>query len=293
MAAVTELAGLQRGLVTRPQLLAAELTRGKLRTLVAHGVLHPVLGGVYAVGTPELQPLAAETAALLHLVHDAVISHTSAAALWGIADRREIVQTTLIGRGLRPRDGLAMHRVPQLDSRDVRLHHGLPVTAPARTLIDHAATTTAAGLETSVADARAARLVTDAELDGALRRAPLRTGTLALQRLRGTPSGRLLTRSRLERRLLELLTDAGLPLPLTNTRVNGHEVDAYWPAQRLILEVDSWLYHGSRRAFERDRGRDQDHLAHGDRVLRVTDEQLDDHAPHTAARIAEALAIAG
>jgi AbiEi antitoxin C-terminal domain len=290
IAAIGELAALQRGIVERGQLIEAGITRGMLRTMCGNGVLYPVLPRVYAVGTPELQPLAKEIAAMLHLRHDAVVSHSSAAALWGLVEEPDTVQVTIVGRGLRARDGLAFYRVSQLDSRDVRRRQGLPVTAPARTLIDLAATSTTAGLGSAAGEARAKRLVTDPDFDAALQRAPLRTGTRALKALRATPAGQLLTRSGLERRLLALLTAAGLPLPITNTRVNGHEVDAYWPGRKLILEVDSWLYHGSREAFGRDRARDQDHHAHGDRPIRVTDEQLVGEPLHVAARIAEALA---
>jgi hypothetical protein len=291
-AAIGELAALQRGIVERGQLIEAGLTRSMLRTLCGNGVLYPVLPRVYAVGTPELQPLAKEIAALLHLRHDVVVSHCTAAALWGLVEAPDTVQLTIVGRGLRARDGLRLYRVPQLDSRDVRLRHGLPVTAPARTLIDLAAGATTAGLGSAAADARAKRLVTEADFDAALQRAPLRTGTRVLKALRATPAGRLLTRSGLERALIALLTAAGLPLPLTNVSVNGHEVDAYWPEHNLVLEVDSWLYHGSREAFGRDRKRDQDQLGHRVRVIRVTDEQLVDEPMYTAARIAEALAAA-
>ena len=290
-AAVAALAADQRRLIELGQLQAAGITRGRLRTLRADSTLQLVLPRVYALGTYELPRFGSETAALLHLRHDAVISHASAAALWGLVPEPDGVRATIIGRGLRPRDGLRLHRVAALDSRDVRLLQRLPVTAPARTLIDYAADARPAELTDAAAEARARRLVTDEEFDAALVRAPLRSGVAVVRALRATPVGRLLTRSWLERQLLALLADAGLPLPVMNTRVNGHEVDAYWPQQRLILELDGWTYHGGRRAFESDHARDQDHAAAGDRTMRITYTQLVQEPLRTAAKIAAALAV--
>lgn len=252
--------------------------------------LLPIYPRVYALGHAAAAPLADEVAAMLYVGHDAAISHRTAASIWGFAPRGDEVDVTLIGRDSRRCGPIVTYRVPQLDSRDVRLRHGLPVTAPARTLVDVAASATTAGLGSAAAEARAKCLVTEADFDAALQRAPLRTGTRAIKALRATPAGRLLTRSGLERALIALLIAAGLPLPITNTSVNGHEVDAYWPEHNLVLEVDSWLYHGSREAFGRDRARDQDHVAHRIRVVRVTDEQIAEHPLQTAARLAAALA---
>jgi hypothetical protein len=290
VSAVAEIASAQRAIVTTRQLTAAGLTRAKIRTLVRRGTLFPLWRGVFAVGTPELQPFAAETAALLHLHHDAVISHCSAAALWGLREPAHPVQMTVVGRGLRPREGLQLHRVAQLDSRDVRLRHGLPVTAPARTIIDVAATATPLALADFVGDCRARRLCTPADIDGALQRVPGRTGTRAVGRLRQSAVGRTFTRSRFERDTLALLIAAELPIPIFNARVNGHEVDAVWPMQRVILECDGWEHHSSPAAFETDRRRDQDQDAQEHDVVRITWTQLHEEPLRLIALIAAKLA---
>jgi very-short-patch-repair endonuclease len=98
-------------------------------------------------------------------------------------------------------------------------------------------------------------------------------------------------RSEAERRLLELVRAADLPAPQTNTRVAGLEVDMLWPAQRLVVEVDGYEYHGPRVAFERDRRRDARLLAAGYRVLRVTWRQLMTEPERVIAVIAAALAV--
>jgi very-short-patch-repair endonuclease len=84
-----------------------------------------------------------------------------------------------------------------------------------------------------------------------------------------------LTRSELERRFLALLDRAGLPSPRVNEwlDIGGAliQADCVWPAQRLIVELDSRTWHGTVQAFDRDRRRDRRCLAAGWRVMRVTD----------------------
>jgi very-short-patch-repair endonuclease len=75
-------------------------------------------------------------------------------------------------------------------------------------------------------------------------------------------------------------------VPTTNARVAGYEVDAYWPAQRLIVEVDGWRYHGTRRAFERDRRKDAALQAAGYRVVRITYRRLRHESHAVAAELA-------
>jgi very-short-patch-repair endonuclease len=88
-----------------------------------------------------------------------------------------------------------------------------------------------------------------------------------------------LTRSEAERRLVKLVRAARLPLPVTNTRLAGWEVDAFWPRHRVVVEVDGYAYHGNRAAFERDRRKDAALVAAGYRVVRITWRQLADE-PH-------------
>lgn len=211
-----------------------------------------------------------ETAALLSVGDDCVVSHQSAAGLWDIpappsGDR---VSLTLIGRHVRDRPRVSIHRVPALDARDVRLHQGLPVTAPALTLLDLAGVTPLHDLELALAEARVQRLVTDPAIRSALERAPGRSGTATLRALISTETN--LTRSEAERRLRRLILDAGLPPPETNVRLLGFEVDFVWRTAKLVVEVDGHAFHAHRAAFERDRERDQALVAAGYRVIRVT-----------------------
>jgi very-short-patch-repair endonuclease len=98
------------------------------------------------------------------------------------------------------------------------------------------------------------------------------------------------TRSEAERRLLALVREADLPQPQTNARLHGYEVDAYWPAHGLVVEVDGYRYHSSRPAFERDRAKAAKLVAAGLTVMRLTWLQMT-HEPYAViARLAQALA---
>ncbi|HEY5430882.1 MAG TPA: DUF559 domain-containing protein [Solirubrobacteraceae bacterium] len=278
----------QRGLIHRSQLLATGFDRRAIARLVARGALYPVLPRVYAVGHPTLAPLAAELAVLLYLEHDAVISHASAARLWGLSPGDvSTVEATVIGRDTVRRSGLRTYRVPDLDPRDVRLRHGLPVTSAARTLLDVAAE---APVERALNEARVLGLVSDRDLTDAIERVPGRAGTRQLRAVLGAELGPSLTRSEAERLLRNLVEQAQLPWPRFNATVHGYEVDALWARERVVVEADGYAFHGHRAAFERDRRKDQTLAAAGYTVIRVTWRQLADEPLAVAVRIAQALA---
>jgi very-short-patch-repair endonuclease len=99
------------------------------------------------------------------------------------------------------------------------------------------------------------------------------------------------TRSTLEDLALDLVRDHGVPRPVVNAKVGEYEVDLLWSAERVVVEADSWTFHGTRAAFERDRQRDADLQARGYRVLRVTWRQARDEAAWIAARLRDVLAL--
>jgi very-short-patch-repair endonuclease len=110
-------------------------------------------------------------------------------------------------------------------------------------------------------------------------RAANTSGRLEEAQVRGLVPKRLgdeprFTRSQAERSLLKLVRAAKLPVPLTNTKVAGWEVDAVWPRHMLVVEVDGFAYHGNRAAFERDRRKDAALMAAGYRVVRITWRRL-------------------
>jgi very-short-patch-repair endonuclease len=239
---------------------------------------------VYAVGHTAPAPLRAELAALMALGPAAVLSHGSAAMVWGLpAPPTQGVHVVLTRGQARSRPGLTVHRAV-VGPREVRTRDGLRLTSPARTIADVAAVLDAPRLERVVAEALALRLVRADEL----RVAPGRPGAAALRAV--LDAGPRLTRSEAERRLLTIVRDAALPVPRTNARVAGHEVDAWWPDRRLAVEVDGYAFHGGRARFERDRRRDLALHRAGVRVVRVSWRQLAGEPLAVVAAVAAALA---
>jgi hypothetical protein len=289
---LAEAAGIQRGMIHRSQLISLGITRGSIAHRVRTGTLHPVFPSVWAVGHPALTPEALETAALLYAGADTVLSHASAGAVWRLVDRPEEVQVTVAGRRVRHRAALRVHRVAVLDARDVRLRHGIPVTSPARTMIDLAGSLDDdLEIERALAELRVLGLARDAELRAAMDRCPGRAGVARLRALLDAERPPALTRSEAERRMLALCDRAGLPRPVVGARPCGFPVDFLWPQTRLVVEVDGLAFHGHRRAFETDRRRDQILVAAGYRVVRVTWRQLSHEPLAVMVRIAQALVV--
>jgi very-short-patch-repair endonuclease len=291
-AGVARIAAAQRGVVHRSQLAEAGLSKHAVGRRARTGRLFVVFRGVYSVGQPALEPLALETAALLYVGSDAVVSHGSAIKLWKLPGCSEDVHITVFGRNPGRAAGIRIHRVKALDLRDVRIQHGIPVTAPARTLIDFAARETMTRVEKALAEARALELVTDDELEAAMERCPGRVGVGTVRAVLAAERGPAILRSDAERRMRRLIDAADLPVPEFNAPLLGFEVDVLWRHARLIVEVGAWRFHGGRRSFESDRRRDQVLVAAGYRVIRVTWRQLTEEPFALVARIAQALALA-
>src|SRR5215218_6305723 len=138
-AVIAELAGRQRGVVSREQLLAAGVGAGAIARRVSGHRLHRLHRGVYAVGHNALVPLARETAALLACGGgtNAAISHRSAAWLWRLlAQEPDAVEVTVARDAPRTRPGLRVHTSAALAAADVQHAFALRLTTPARTLQD-------------------------------------------------------------------------------------------------------------------------------------------------------------
>ena len=163
---------------------------------------------------------------------------------------------------------------------------GIPVTSIARTICDLGATEPFRVVEAAFQEALYRDIVTPDGLAEVLAREPRRKGAPVIRALLEDPR---MTRSERERALLRLIDQAQLPRPLTNVHLNGFLADAYWPAEGLVIEFDGWQGHGHRKAFERDRKRDQVMLANGLRPMRVTDRHLTHEPVALVARIAQSL----
>jgi Transcriptional regulator, AbiEi antitoxin/Protein of unknown function (DUF559) len=275
---IAALATRQHGVVATRQLVALGLTRRAVSHRAQAGRLHPLHRGVYAVGHADISYRGRWMAAVLAHGDGAVLSHRSAAALWEVladtAQRTEVTVPTAGGRAVR--DRVRVHRSPTLRPDEVTIRKRIPVTTPARTVLDLAAALAPRQLERLLDQVEVERL-TDARALGAIAIAhPRHHGSHRLRVMLATHlAGTTLTRSDLESRFLGLCRAYGLPTPQVNVRLGENTVDFLFPDRRLIVEIDSWKYHRTRARFGADRRRDATHLAAGYRTLRFTDRQLD------------------
>jgi very-short-patch-repair endonuclease len=304
---VMELAGRQHGVVTRAQLLALGVRAETIDYRTRQGRLHRASRGVYALGRPQLPQLGRWMAAVLACGPQALLSHGSAAALWGIRRPRD---TSRFGGGRRPsglaaelpartpevsevsvpssvmrrRGGIRLHRRALVEA-DRRRCDGIPVTSPSLTLVDLGARLSDAGPEAAINEADRLGLVDPETLRAELARHAGVPGVVAVRRVLDARTFRL-TDSELERRFLRLVRRAGLPVPETGCRVNGFKVDFCWPELGLVVETDGLRYHRTPSQQTRDRLRDQAHARRGLTPLRFTHQQVRFDARHVIETLA-------
>jgi very-short-patch-repair endonuclease len=287
-----EIASRQHGAVTLRQLEEVGLTRYGVAKRAKKGGLHRVHQGVYAVGHRGLSLHGRFMAAVLACGEGAVVSHTSAAVLWGLLRPIDgpVHVTVPSTSGRSRRSGIHLHRSPSLKpsrepspspsypkqegGRGGRLltthRHNIPVTTVAKTLEDlHA---------TSLLPPHLIRRATrQAELKG--------------YRLDGVESDR--TRSDLETLFLAIVRHHRLPHPEVNVTLGRWTVDFLWRTERVVVETDFWSYHRGSVSFEDDHARDLDLRSAGYTVLRYDDTQLEAEPARVAADVAAALALSG
>ncbi len=265
------LARRQHFVVTRRQLLGLGMHPQAIRHRVAHGRLHPVHAGVYAVGRRELSRDGQLMAAVLVCGEGAVLSHRTAAELWGVCPRGGVEVTVPTGRTPR-RPGIVVHRAT-LAAGHRTLRHAIPVTTPARTLVDVSPYLPRDHLERAVNEADRLDLIDPERLRESLGELG---GTRGVAKLRTLLDRRTftLTDSALERRFKPIARAAGLSEPLTQQWVNGFRVDFFWPDLGLVVETDGLRYHRTPAQQSRAQVRDQTHLGAGLLPLRFTHAQV-------------------
>jgi very-short-patch-repair endonuclease len=264
----------QRARVARSQLLATGISRSAIGRRVRSGRLELIHRGVYGLPHSAELPLAAETAALLACGAGAILSHHSAATLWrlrpGVA---RPVHVTLPGhRGCPAPTGVVVHRCVTISAADVCVHEGLPVTSPARTLLDVAGTVSDREVELLLDESLfVRRILTVTQVAEVLARAGNHPGRARLARVACGYTHSSKIDSQPEERMLALIRAANLPEPRVQVHVLDYRLDFLWPELRLAVEVDAYGTHGSRARFEADRRRDARLLTEkGITVLRVT-----------------------
>lgn len=265
-----DLAGQQHGIITRQQLLALGFGRRSIQHRISRGRLFPVSRGIYAVGWPALNRKRRWRAAVLAGGEEACLSHGSAAALWEIGtERHDHIDISVRRRCELRRPGLRIRGRPTMSAQDIVVHDDIPVTSPARTLVDQATELGAVALERAINDADKRDLIDPEALREELDRFEGEPGARALRRLLDKLSFRL-SDSDLEIYFRRIISVAGLPIPLSKQRVNRFEVDFFWPELGLVVETDGLRYHRTPSAQTRDARRDRAHVMAGMTPLRFT-----------------------
>ncbi len=209
-------------------------------------------------------------AAVLASGPSAVLSHRSAAALWELLRPMDgpIEVSVPTQNGRRARRGIRIHRRAALSPEAVTARDLIPVTTPRQTIED-------------------LRGVVSPNLHRrALRQAEMRRFALGPHN-RGDR-----TRSDLEQRFLDLCRRHRIPAPLVNVRIGRWTVDFLWRGHRLVVEADSWRFHGGSVAFEDDHARDADLRRRGYAVHRFSERQIREEEAVVAADVATALQTA-
>jgi very-short-patch-repair endonuclease len=288
---IAAIADRQGGVVARRQL---ELSAAAIDHRLRAGRLHLVHRGVYSVGHRVIGVVGRRWAAVLACGDGAVTARPSAAAAFNLRRYSEsVVHVLVVGRsGRKQRPGIRLHWCRSLPSDEVTTLDGLPITTPARTLLDLAAGgLRGRHLEAAIDAAERQRLLDFADLHELLERYPGRPGTPSLKavlaRYRGGD-----TRSELEILVAELCDRHGLPRPVENCVIEGKERDFYWPHAKLVVEADSFSWHRSPSALDDDRERDVTLTLAGYRTLRFTWEQVTRRRRYVAEAILRAL-VAG
>jgi very-short-patch-repair endonuclease len=273
-ARVAMVAAQQHGIASIRQLREAGLSDDAVLTRVRAGRLHRLYRGVYAVGHRGLSEEGRWMAAVLVYGKRAVLSHRSAAALWGLLrPMAGAIDVSVVSRsGRSKRAGITLHRCPSLGipgSREasplVTERKGIPVTSPVRTLDD---------LRGIVPDYLVRRATRQAEFAKLI-----------------DPPGSDRTRSDLERDFLRLCRRHGIPAPEVNVRVGRLTVDFLWCRERVAVETDGYAYHRGQIAFQDDRARDLELRRHGFEVRRYSELQVNEAAAEIAADLREALSV--
>lgn len=290
--AIVELVGRQQGLSTHAQLASIGVGRRTIDRWLASGRLRAVHRDVYAFGPRPLTKRGKWLAAVLALGPGTMLSHESAAALWGLAgDRPEVHVTAPRGRQCRPgRSGIRLHRC-KFQADELVVRGGITVSTVARTLFDLAERSPHHQLKSAWDEASRLGLLRVSEVAAVYERGRGRRARRRIEPFLDAEQRRVEdTASPLEDRFAAFVVAHRLPPPQTNVLVDGDEVDALWPAARLIVELDSWEFHAHRAAFETDRSRDTDHMLAGYRTIRVIHRRLSDEADRLAIQIRALLA---
>lgn len=217
-------------------------------------------------------------AAVLACGPGAVLSHFSAGHLWGMCGSYGPIEVLRESGGFKPKGhrGVLLHQTRRLEPWELTIERGIPVTTMERVLLDLAGRTDAKRLERMLVQAYKRESFSWSRLARILKRTRGYKGAGTLRRIALEVEPQALdTKSPSEIDFLALCRKANLPTPAVNVLVEGHLVDFLWPSKKVIVETDSWSYHGDRPTFEKDHQTDVDLIAAGYEVHRTTYKMLE------------------
>lgn len=255
------------GIVTRWELLAAGLTKAEIDRRIRRGALIPVYQGIYRVGHEAPSVEADYMAAVKAGGDGALLCGLAAAHLLGLIKGAAPPAEVATPKQRRV-SGLRARHVRGLSRTDGTSCRGIPTTTVPRTLVDLAAVLPVEDLTRACHEAGVRYRITPRHVEAVLARTPNARGARKLRRIMSGDEHVLL--SKLEKRFLELLDEAGLPLPRTNRPAGVRRVDCRWLDPPVTVELDSYRYHHSRHAWEQDRRREREAHARGDQFRRYT-----------------------
>jgi hypothetical protein len=283
---LAEIASRQHGVVSRGQLLDAGVTTDEIRWRLEIGALLRAHRGVYRVGHRAPSVEARYLAAVLAGGEDACLSGLAAAHLLGLLRGGRAPAPAVTAPLKRRVEGVRMRR-GRIGPLDRAVHLGIPVTTVPRTLTDLAADLDLDDLARACHEAGVRHRTTPAHVEAVLERRGRVPGAGKLRHVLNGDAR--VTLSALEKRFLDLLASHDLPLPETNRVAGSHRVDCRWPDRRLTAELDSYRFHHSRHAWERDRRREREARARGDDFVRYTWRDVVERPAPTVAELARLL----
>ena len=284
-------AGRDKGIVSTAELRECGLSRDAISHRARNGRLHRMHRGVYAVGYTALTPEAVWMAAVKACGETALLTHYAGSAHWGFVEWDERRPEVTVRTPSLPRHpGIRVHQSRTIERRDWMIRDGIPVTSPARTLLDLAGIVSFKTLRRAVREAMGQKRVAIPQLVDVLARSGPRRGSRNLARI--VADGYTPTESVLSDIVLDLILAGGFERPDVSVPlfVDGRRFvpDFRWPEQRLIVEADGGQWHAHKIAQEDDAERQAILEANGERFIRVTWNEAVTKHQQTWARFATA-----
>lgn len=288
---LARLATRQHGVVSVQRLTRLGYSKHAIARAAADGRLHRLHRGVYAVGHTNVSLHGKCLGAVLGCGRGALLSHWSAAWLWGLMPTQPIPihVTTPIPRHARP--GLRIHRSRTFIEEDRALVEEIPITSVARTALDLAARVRRRSVDRLLQRSEELKLFNLPDFESVLARNRGHRGAAPLRRAIVLYKPPPFTRSGLEERFFELLEEYGLPRPATNYVEAGYELDVYWPELRFAIELEVFETHGTRLSFEEDPVRQETLKLAGIEMIWITGPRLDREPRRVMERVGRLLAM--